>query len=90
MKPVLFREPYSISFEAYVVYDDIDCDVAYGTLKIDALAMPALRMCIHRQLHDFAVKIYGDYVVKVKKAPYRLDIPHTATSPIQTSQTFCC
>ena len=75
MKSVLFREPYSVSFEAYVVYDDIDCDIAYGTLKIDALVMPALRLCIHRHLHDFAVKIYDDYVVKVKKTPYRLDIP---------------
>jgi hypothetical protein len=72
---VAFREPYSVAFETYVVYDDVDCDVAYGTLKIDAIVLPALRLCIHRYMHDFAVKIYSGYATKVKRTQYCLQVP---------------
>jgi len=71
----LFRELITISFEAYTVYDDIDCDIAYGMLRIEGIVAPALRLCMHRPLVDLAVKLYGDFVVEVKKAGYYLYIP---------------
>lgn len=73
-EPVL-REPYSITFEAHLVYDDVDCDIAYGVLRIGGITLPALRYCIHRPKHVFAVKVYGNYVKKVEKAPYFLQVP---------------
>ena len=72
---VVFRNIYDMRFEALVVYDAVDCEIAYGTLKISAIVMPALRLCLHKPVYDFAVKIYDEFVLKVKKTPYYLQIP---------------
>jgi hypothetical protein len=75
MRKVLFREVFKVSFEAVAVYDDVDCKVAYGTLKVEAIVAPALRLCMHREVRDLAVKLYGDFVAEVEKTSYYICIP---------------
>ena len=74
-KEPVFREPYGITFEVYLVHSDVLCDVAYGMLKIGGAVLPALRHCIRWPVHPFAVKVYGSYAAKVEKAPYFLQVP---------------
>ena len=75
MRKVLFREVFEVSFEAVAVYDDVDCEFAYGTLKVDGIIAPALRLCMHREVRDLAVKLYGDFVAEVEKTSYYICIP---------------
>ena len=75
MRKVLFREVFEVSFEAVAVYDDVDCVIAYGTLKVEAIVAPALRLCMHREVRDLAVKLYGDFVAEVEKTSYYICIP---------------
>jgi hypothetical protein len=72
---VVFRDVYNISFEAVEVYEDIDCDIAYGTLKVNGFVAPGLRLCLHKEIRDLAVAFYGEYVLKVEKAPFYVYIP---------------
>ena len=71
----MFREVFEVSFEAVAVYDDVDCVIAYGTLKVDSVVAPALRLCMHREVRDLAVKLYGDFVAEVEKTSYYICIP---------------
>jgi len=75
MRKVLFREVFEVSFEAVAVYDDVDCVIAYGTLKVDGIVAPALRLCMHREVRDLAVKLYGDFAAEVEKTSYYICIP---------------
>ena len=75
MRKVLFREVFEVSFEAVAVYDDVDCVIAYGTLKVDGIVAPALRLCMHREVCDLAVKLYGGFAAEVEKTSYYICIP---------------
>jgi hypothetical protein len=72
---VVFRDVYNISFEAVEVYEDIDCEIAYGTLKVNGIVAPALRLCLHKEIRDLAVALYGEFVLKVENAPFYVYIP---------------
>ena len=72
----LFREVFRVSFEAEVVYEDVDyCRIAYGTLKVEGITAPALRFCMDRDIYDLAVKLYGESVLKVERTSYYICIP---------------
>ncbi len=72
----LFRETFKVSFEAEAVYEDVDyCKIAYGTLKVEGIIAPALRFCIDREVYDLAVKLYGEFVLKVERTSYYICIP---------------
>jgi hypothetical protein len=71
----LFRETLNVSFEAVAVYDDIDCEIAYGTLKVEGITAPALRFCMHKEVRDVAIKLYGEFIAKVESTSYYICIP---------------
>ncbi len=71
----LFRVMFEVSFEADVVYEDVDCRIAFGTLKVEGIVAPALRFCLHRDIYDLAVKLYGEFVLKVERTSYYICIP---------------
>ncbi len=72
---IRFRETFRVSFETEEVYEDVDCRIAYGTLKVEGIVAPALRFCLHREIHDLAVKQYGESVVRVERTSYYICIP---------------
>jgi hypothetical protein len=69
------RDEIKMRFESSAVFKFDRCDVAYGRLYLNDMYSPALRLCVDSHIADLPLKIDGDRLLIVEKAPYYVQIP---------------
>jgi len=69
------NEKIEIRFEPSAIYSHAGCDVAYGRLYLNDMSIPALRMCLGMYMLDLPLKVDGDSLLIIEKAPYCVQIP---------------
>jgi len=69
------KDEIKIRFESSAVFSYVGCDVAYGRLYLNDMYAPALRLCMDTHIVDLPLKINGDRLLVVEKAPYYVQIP---------------
>jgi hypothetical protein len=69
------KDEIRIQFESSAKYLYEKCDVAYGRLYLNDMYLPALRLCIDTYMADLPLKVDGNSLQIVKKAPYYIQIP---------------
>ncbi len=69
------KDEIKMRFEPSAVFKYVGCDVAYGRLYLNDMYTPALRLCIDGHIAALPLKIDGDSLMAVEKAPYYVQIP---------------
>jgi hypothetical protein len=69
------RNEIKIRFEPSAVFKYAGCDVAYGRLYLNDMYSLALRLCMDAKIVDLPLKVDGDRLQIVEKAPYYIQIP---------------
>ena len=69
------NEKIKIRFEPSATYYYPGCNVAYGRLHINDMSIPSMRMCLGMYMVDLPLKISGNRLIVVDKAPYCVQIP---------------
>ncbi len=69
------KDEIKIRFESSAIFKYAGCDVAYGRLYLNDMYSPALRVCMDAHIIDLPLKIDGDRLSIVEKAPYYVQIP---------------
>jgi len=69
------KDEIKMRFESSAVFKYVGCDVAYGKLYLNDMYAPALRLCMDAHIVDLPLKIDGDRLLIVEKAPYYVQIP---------------
>ena len=64
-----------MKFEPSAKYQYEKCVVAYGRLYLNDMYSPALRLCIDTYMADLPIKVNGNSLRIVEKAPYYIQIP---------------
>jgi hypothetical protein len=64
-----------IRFEPSATFRYAKNDVAYGRLYLDGMYLPALRLRTDVNIADLPLKVVGDRLAVVEKAPYYVQIP---------------
>jgi len=96
------KNEIKIRFEWSAIFSYAGCGVAYGKLYLDDMYAPALRLCMDTHIVDLPLKIDGERLIVVEKAPYYVQIPPyryiTYTEPFnalylistrETKRVFC-
>lgn len=69
------KDEIRMRFESSAKYLYETCDVAYGRLYLNDMYLPAVRLCIDTYMADLPIKINGNRLQIVEKAPYYIQIP---------------
>jgi hypothetical protein len=69
------KDEIKMRFEPSAMFKYAGCDVAYGRLYLNDMYTPSLRVCMDARIIDLPLKISGDRLIVVEKAPYYVQIP---------------
>ncbi len=69
------KDEIKMRFESSAVFRYAGCDVAYGRLYLNDMYTPALRVCMNAHVVGLPLRIDGDNLMVVEKAPYYVQIP---------------
>ena len=69
------KDEIKIRFDSSAVFSYVGCSVAYGRLYLNDVYAPALRLCMDTRIVDLPLKISGERLIVVEKAPYYVQIP---------------
>jgi hypothetical protein len=69
------KDEIRIRFESSAKYSYGKCDVAYGRLYLNDMYTPALRLCMDTHIADLPLRVDGNRLLIVEKAPYYVQIP---------------
>jgi len=69
------KDEIKIRFDSSAIFSYAGCSVAYGKLYLNDMYAPALRLCMDTHIVDLPLKINGERLIVVEKAPYYVQIP---------------
>ncbi len=72
---MIAKDEIRMRFETVAVFRFAGYDVAYGSLYLNDIRVPALRIHMDAHITDLPLKIDGDHLSIVEKAPYYVQIP---------------